>query len=101
MQEVAAIKVVDEPKRRPDLSLVPLGFALLVVTYLSSMGPSYRLLRKGSMRQQTFSSMCAPILRLSHRSTVVDRALDWYLEIWYSDEREIIRQMQQWKSQTK
>ena len=80
------------PVKRPYVVL--LGIGLLILIYALSMGPAYRLLRKGVVQQRTFSSLYAPILYVSDRCTPFDRVIDWYLTLWYSDERELIRELQ-------
>ena len=72
------------------------SIGLLVLVYFLSMGPAYRLFRKDAVKQETFSTVYAPILYLCNHCSPFDRAIDWYLEFWYSDAREMFRQAQQW-----
>ncbi len=61
----------------------------IVLGYGLSIGPSYLLLRKGDLSQKAFSNIYFPILHFADRSASMDRVLDWYLEFWYSDVKEI------------
>jgi hypothetical protein len=73
------------------------GAFLVFVVYALSLGPAYRLLRKDSLSQRSFSFWYSPILHMAHQSRLSFRVMDWYLTMWYSDEREMIRWFQELK----
>jgi hypothetical protein len=88
---------MEESERQP-LRVLLIGVGCTLVAYALSIGPSYRLLRKGSIGQQTFSSAYSPILLLSDHSQPFFRAMDWYCTLWYSDGRELSRWLHELKS---
>jgi hypothetical protein len=62
--------------------------AIVVLTYLLSIGPAYRLMRTGSIPQNKFLFLYAPINKCCDHSIFLERILDnYYLELWYSDTR--------------
>jgi hypothetical protein len=69
-----------------------------VVLYGLSMGPAYRLLRKNTISQESFSTAYSPIRFISERSEPFDRLVGWYLDFWYSDARELDRLLRQLNS---
>lgn len=85
-------------RRRKRLRMFLIGLSSILVGYALSMGPAYRLLRKDWLHQQTFSSAYSPILHLSDHSRPFFRVMDWYLTVWYSDERELIGWLQELKA---
>ena len=73
--------------------------ALGIVVYFFSIGPAFRLLWTGHISQSTFSSLYAPINSLCKHSDILRRLIDdYYLEMWYSHDRETIRWLDDLKS---
>jgi len=70
-----------------------LGIVLLI--YLFSIGPAYRMLRKGTVSQETFSTLYFPIQRLAIQNKFIDRLLMHYLLIWYSDVSELGKHLEE------
>jgi hypothetical protein len=70
---------------------------LLVMGYGVSTGPSYRLLRRGRIQQQTFSLVYRPVISAAKSSRTFERILYKYLLLWYSDQEELDRSFKQLK----
>lgn len=68
----------------------------LVLVYLLSIGPAYRLMRTGAIQQNTFLNLYAPINNCCEHSKLFERIMDnFYLELWYSDTRNQKRWLEQ------
>lgn len=70
------------------LALAMFGF------YAGSIGPAYRLLRCGLLPQRIFTRIYAPATSLLEKNQLLDKGLDWYLDLWYSDVKMIGRELQ-------
>jgi hypothetical protein len=82
-------EIEPENRRARQLRLWFFGLAATAFVYALSVGPSYKLLRKGVIQQQTFSSLYSPVIRMAEHNRYFERTLDWYLSFWYSDERQL------------
>jgi len=65
------------------------GVSFVLVFYVLSWGPAYRLLRKGHLKQGTFSAIYYPIISVRTHCHGIDMAFYKYDELWYSDFREM------------
>jgi hypothetical protein len=63
---------------------------IVVLMYGLSIGPAYRLRRTGKMHDDTFRFLYAPLNTCCDHSQLFRRIIDnYYLELWYSDTRNI------------
>ena len=61
----------------------------LLLLYLLSVGPAYRLLCTQRLQQRTFSTFYSPLLFVSHHSEVTNKVLDWYTDLWFDGADEV------------
>ena len=77
----------------PAKALISVGVVAMV--YGLAMDPSYRFLRVGTISQHTFSTIYFSVIYLSERSDSIDQFLNWYLNFWCSDVREMDRRFRE------
>lgn len=56
----------------------------ILAAYVLSVGPAYRLLWSGTLRQSTFNNVYAPIF-FADRNPITWQVLRWYLHLWHGD----------------
>ena len=63
----------------------------IILLYVLSLGPSYRALRKGRMKQSTFTAIYDPIVRYAEEDHArLEEALYSYVSLWYDDAEELL-----------
>jgi hypothetical protein len=59
-------------------------FLGVILTYVLSVGPAYRLLGKHIITQRTFSAMYAPVIYTCKKNEHLDNWFHRYGDFWYS-----------------
>lgn len=77
--------------------LVVIILVIGAVIYSFSLGPSYRLMRENKISNSIFKKIYYPFMWLERHNKYADQVIGWYERLWYSDQKEIMRYLQQLK----
>jgi hypothetical protein len=77
---------MEKERRQPRYGLaLAIVFGLLIL-YVLSVGPAYRLVATERISQPAYAAIYAPIIWICLRSDVAWRAGGWYCKLWYDEE---------------
>ena len=73
-----------EPAQKSNtVGRVLLAIVILLSVYVLSIGPAYKLYRKGTLSDTAFNVVYGPLMKLSAVSPLFNRSVQWYLrEVW-------------------
>jgi hypothetical protein len=75
---------MEDERRKPPRIGVALAIVFgVLLLYVLSIGPAYRLGSTGRLSQSSFAVIYAPIIWISEHSDAARDALGWYCELWY------------------
>ena len=73
------------PKPRSAVILL-LAVPLLLVVYVLSSGPMWRLALHGEIDYETYDAVYGMVERISDSSSTIDAAYEQYLQLWTPDD---------------
>lgn len=75
-----------ERRKPPRFGLALAIVFLLLLLYVLSIGPAYRLAATGRISESAFNTTYVPIFWIGQHSDTASQLIIWYCELWYLPE---------------